>query len=174
MQSEERGIPGIEDRRNPWESPDIQRSASGVLWLARVSKYIFIVVGAAFLLGNLADIIFGNERFRWETILEIVLLSLVIPAYIWFVSKWGEKLIYELQNALREIRMLEGLLPICASCKKVRDDKGYWNQIESYVQERSSATFSHSICPQCMKTMYPQFDKLKTTEEERPLDSMKG
>ena len=66
-----------------------------------------------------------------------------------------EKLIRELQEALAKVKKLSGLLPICASCKKIRDDKGYWNQIESYVREHSEAEFSHGICPECMKKLYP-------------------
>ena len=60
-----------------------------------------------------------------------------------------------LQTALDDVKTLSGLLPICSHCKKIRDDKGYWNQIESYVRERSDAEFSHSICPECSKTLYP-------------------
>lgn len=64
----------------------------------------------------------------------------------------------ELQNALKEVSQLSGLLPICAQCKKIRDDKGYWNQIESYIHEHSEAEFSHSICPDCARKLYPDFD----------------
>jgi PAS domain S-box-containing protein len=66
-----------------------------------------------------------------------------------------EKLIQELQDALASIKRLRGLLPICASCKKIRDDKGYWNQIESYIRDHSEAEFSHGICPECFKKLYP-------------------
>lgn len=55
----------------------------------------------------------------------------------------------------KEIKVLRGFLPICASCKKIRDDKGYWNQIESYIRDHSEAQFSHSICPDCAKKQYP-------------------
>jgi hypothetical protein len=48
-------------------------------------------------------------------------------------------------------------VPICASCKKIRDDKGYWNQVEKYVSEHSEAKFSHGICPECLKKLYPEF-----------------
>ena len=68
-----------------------------------------------------------------------------------------EKLIRELQEALAKIKKLSGFLPICASCKKIRDDKGYWNQIESYLLEHSEAEFTHSLCPECMKKLYPDF-----------------
>jgi hypothetical protein len=70
-----------------------------------------------------------------------------------------EHLIEELQEALAKVRTLSGLLPICASCKKIRDDKGYWNQIEVYIRDHSEAEFSHGICPDCMKELYPQFVK---------------
>ena len=66
-----------------------------------------------------------------------------------------ERLIEELQKALAEVKQLSGLLPICASCKMIRDDKGYWNQIEEYILDHSEAEFSHSICPDCMKKLYP-------------------
>jgi hypothetical protein len=65
-----------------------------------------------------------------------------------------EMLIIDLQKTIKEVKVLRGLLPICSSCKKVRDDKGYWNQIESFVQKHSDAEFSHSICPECAKKLY--------------------
>jgi len=63
-----------------------------------------------------------------------------------------------LAQAVSEIRSLSGLLPICSWCKKVRDDKGYWNQIESYIQAHSEVDFSHSICPECAKEHFPELD----------------
>lgn len=60
-----------------------------------------------------------------------------------------------LQEALAKLKILSGLLPICASCKKIRDDQGYWSQIESYIHHHSEAEFSHSICPECAKRLYP-------------------
>ncbi|MDB6068537.1 MAG: multi-sensor hybrid histidine kinase [Pedosphaera sp.] len=62
----------------------------------------------------------------------------------------------QLQEALANVKTLSGLLPICANCKKIRDDKGYWNQIEFFIRDRSSAKFSHSMCPECSRTLYPQ------------------
>jgi len=69
------------------------------------------------------------------------------------------KLIEDLQEAVAEVKTLSGLLPICASCKKIRDDKGYWTQIESYIRDHSEAEFSHGICPECAKKLYPEFYK---------------
>ena len=62
----------------------------------------------------------------------------------------------ELEKALGEVRRLSGMLPICASCKKIRDDQGYWQQVEVYIKEHSDVDFSHSICPDCQKKLYPE------------------
>lgn len=72
-----------------------------------------------------------------------------------------EKLIDQLQKALSEVKTLQGFLPICAACKKIRDDQGYWNQIESYIQTHSNAQFSHSLCPDCVRKPYPDYYQKK-------------
>jgi PAS domain S-box-containing protein len=66
-----------------------------------------------------------------------------------------ERLIGELRDALSRVKTLSGMIPICAACKKIRDDGGYWNQIESYLREHSEAEFSHGLCPECMARLYP-------------------
>jgi PAS domain S-box-containing protein len=66
-----------------------------------------------------------------------------------------ERLIQGLQEALAKVKTLSGLLPICASCKKIRDDSGYWSQLDRYVSAHSEAVFSHDICPECMRKLYP-------------------
>lgn len=68
-----------------------------------------------------------------------------------------ESVINNLKNALEEIKVLKGILPICMHCKKIRDDSGYWNQLESYIHEHSGADFSHGICPDCINEHYPGF-----------------
>lgn len=71
-----------------------------------------------------------------------------------------ERLIAELQNALAEIKTLRGIVPICAYCKKVRDDEGYWNQVEAYIRKHTEAVFSHGICPNCAEKYFPDlFEK---------------
>jgi hypothetical protein len=72
-----------------------------------------------------------------------------------------ELLIFDLQKTLEEVKVLRGFLPICSSCKKIRDDSGYWNQIETYISEHSEAQFSHSICPQCVEKLYGDEDWYK-------------
>lgn len=67
-----------------------------------------------------------------------------------------EHLIDQLESALKDVRTLSGLIPICANCHRIRDDRGYWLRLEAYIQERSDATFSHSICPECSERLYPE------------------
>ena len=71
------------------------------------------------------------------------------------IEEEREKLIKDLQEALARVKVLSGMLPICTSCKKIRDDKGYWNQIEVYIRDHSETEFTHSICPDCFKKLYP-------------------
>ncbi|MGH7167858.1 MAG: response regulator [Nitrospiraceae bacterium] len=61
----------------------------------------------------------------------------------------------ELEQALREVKVLRGFIPICASCKKIRNDRGYWQLVEAYIREHSEAEFSHGICPDCIKKFFP-------------------
>jgi PAS domain S-box-containing protein len=70
-----------------------------------------------------------------------------------------EKLIHELQDALVKVKTLSGLLPICATCKKIRDDKGYWKQIEDYIADHSEAQFTHGICSDCARKIHPDWDE---------------
>ncbi len=66
-------------------------------------------------------------------------------------------LIIELRQAVDEVKTLQGIIPICASCKKIRDDHGYWQQVETYVSSHSNAAFSHGICPDCVKKLYSEY-----------------
>ncbi len=70
-----------------------------------------------------------------------------------------ERLIAELKQALSKVKTLSGFLPICASCKKIRNDEGYWQQIEAYIRENTDADFSHGLCPECAEKLYPDFYK---------------
>lgn len=77
-----------------------------------------------------------------------------------------EKTVEELKEALNKIKKLSGMLPICASCKKIRDDEGYWNEVESYIKEHSEVEFTHSICPVCMKKLYPGYANDKKQDQK--------
>lgn len=78
------------------------------------------------------------------------------------------KLIEKLQAALSEVETLRGLLPICASCKKIRDDHGYWNHIEAYLSKHAHAEFTHTLCPECVKLFYPDlWEKMESAKGNR-------
>ncbi|MCK5100623.1 MAG: hypothetical protein KAR45_21110, partial [Desulfobacteraceae bacterium] len=82
-------------------------------------------------------------------------------------EKENEKLIEKLKQALLEIKSLKGIIPICSYCKKIRDDKGYWNKLEAYIQEHSEAEFSHSICPECSDKLYGNEDWYIAMEKKK-------
>jgi len=98
-----------------------------------------------------------SKPFRQEEVCARVRTHLYLRA----LTKEKEKLIVELQEALAKVKTLSGLLPICSSCKKIRDDNGYWNQIETYIRQHSEADFTHGICPTCAKMLYPGLIKDK-------------
>ena len=81
------------------------------------------------------------------------------------------QLISELTSALGKIKTLHGLLPICASCKRIRDDGGYWKKIETYISERTDVEFTHGICPECLTQLYPKsvFQNEQLASEEKLL-----
>ena len=99
-----------------------------------------------------------TERLEYIITSSIfVCIALIVPIWIIIrdVSRL-EKTTERLQGALDSIKTLEGLLPICANCKNIRDDNGYWHQVEVYIRNNSKAEFSHSICPTCAQKLYPE------------------
>ncbi|MFC1888412.1 PAS domain-containing protein [Thermodesulfobacteriota bacterium] len=75
------------------------------------------------------------------------------------VEEDRERLITELQDALADVKMLSGLVPICSSCKKIRNDEGYWERVEKYIGDHFEAEFTHGICPACLKKFYPEYEE---------------
>jgi PAS domain S-box-containing protein len=126
----------------------IFRKKSGELLTGLFSAEIILFSGQPFVLSSISDI---TDRKQAE--LE------------------REKLIRELQTALNQVRQLSGLLPICAYCKKVRDDRGYWTQIEAYVRNHSEAEFSHGVCPDCEAKHFPEYATSGVGDEAPPAGS---
>ncbi len=119
------------------------------------------VYGEANLVGHFLKIV--SFFFIYKAIIEASLKS---PYSMLFrdMKNSEEELRKEkkmLQEALSHIKTLKGMIPICANCKKIRDDSGYWNQIESYIKDHSEAEFSHSICPECANKLYTKFLKIE-------------
>jgi hypothetical protein len=120
--------------------------------------YFFILFGFWFIMKPLAGRILLHtdeleKRIQEKT--EILEKEIVERKK---AEKEKEKIIAELQEMMAKIKTLSGMLPICSHCKKIRDDKGYWSQIESYIRNHSEAEFSHSICPECAKKLYPDLN----------------
>jgi PAS domain-containing protein len=92
---------------------------------------------------------------------EVVSISLLVSSAP--MEYEGQKLAITVIEDVSNITELQGLLPICCSCKKIRDDQGYWNQVEKFIQKHSEAEFTHSYCPECIEKLFPQFaDKVNS------------
>ncbi len=108
---------------------------------------------------------FAHQHEEWQVDEIIVMAMFLAIAMTWFaMQRWtetqqSERLLAHrnetLERALGEIQQLRGILPICASCKKIRDEQGYWHQVEAYIRDHTEADFSHAICPDCMRKLYP-------------------
>ncbi len=120
-------------------------------------------------------IVYNANVLSFGIILAILLPGTITPVitYTFFrllaqveqAQREKEAAILELQAALANVKRLSGLLPICASCKNIRDDKGYWHQVEVYIHTHTEADFSHSICPDCIRKLYPALQQFRTKEE---------
>lgn len=123
-----------------------------------------------------------NTTYRYVVLLDLMLIVvLLIPILYFFVyrpldanmneidrlSREKDNKIDELKIALSEIKTLRGIIPICSSCKKIRDDKEHWNQIEMYIKEHSDAEFSHGICPECAEKLYPEYNPYKKKPQDQ-------
>ncbi|MDO9289352.1 MAG: hypothetical protein Q7T83_11255 [Thermodesulfovibrionales bacterium] len=128
---------------------------------------------------SFVSILTSDKKFTYE-ISEIIALIIAflmlfgvlrIRSYFWTIKsaenerkqaeEEREQIILELKDALAKVKQLSGMLPICASCKKIRDDKGYWKQVEVYISEHTDTMFSHGMCPDCAKKAYEELDELK-------------
>jgi hypothetical protein len=159
MHTQNDGKPGVGSESKPSYAHPFR-----ILLLVATSMFISEVV-ITFLFSLFPQMTPAQEGILDSSLLLIFIVPLL---YIFFyrpflldikerkkVEMEKEATIVELKKAMDEIKILKGLIPICAKCKKVRDDAGYWQHIEVYVRERSEAEFSHGICPSCAKELYP-------------------
>jgi CheY-like chemotaxis protein len=114
------------------------------------------IVGRASMAGVGAYLIKPPEALEIERAIVIAMARFADMIELRRLNAELEARNQELQEALARVKTLRGLLPICASCKKIRDDQGYWQQVEVYLRQHSEAQFSHGICPDCAKKLYPQ------------------
>lgn len=102
---------------------------------------------------------FGNKEFwahSWYVHLLLLTISVLVAVLFNQLKRYRDRIIEEKEMALKEVDTLKGFIPICASCKNIRNDAGYWQKVEAYITSHSEAEFSHSICPDCQKKLYPE------------------
>jgi len=123
---------------------------------------------------SLGDHVYDSEFFRyWNSFIRLLSFLLVGILFSNFKNNFDKEkeMNSKLSKALSEVKILSGLMPICASCKNIRNDKGYWEKIEDYLQDHADANFSHSICPSCMDKLYP--DVVKKRKDKQTLTEVK-
>lgn len=133
-----------------------------------MASAVFFSISAFLLINPFSFEIYSYSMgFSLRFIASLLLVTLLAYGLEASREKYGNLLIQEhekvlgqkknLETAMGEIKILSGLIPICSNCKKVRDDKGYWQQVEIYVRDRSNADFSHGICPDCVDLLYAEY-----------------
>lgn len=108
-----------------------------------------------------AIIVTSQNHYRYLQVIllaTLIILTIILLIIFYRYEKQRAKSQKLIHDAVNKVKILTGFLPICASCKKIRDDKGYWNQIESYIKENSEAEFTHGICPECAKKIFPEIN----------------
>jgi hypothetical protein len=129
------------------------------LWSPRKQLPIYMAIATSIL--TLVGVYASPDGGEFWSVFTNRFLALFAIWTITVLSVQRKAIYEEKEKAVEKIKVLSGLLSICASCKKIRDDKGHWRQIESYIGEHSEAQFSHGICPDCAKKLYPDIDLFK-------------
>ena len=143
-----------------------------LLAYAVLTGVVFILSGTLELFERLVSEVYRLEAYEADEIITTIPFVLLFLAVFSF-RRWREsvRLSRELEaanarllQALDEIRELKGIIPICAECKKIRDDEGYWQQLEEYISTHSEAVFSHGLCPDCFEKAVKQLEEKETEE----------
>ena len=128
-----------------------------------------ITVGIITLSDALTGKTFGHillELWNASTLLGFYLLVVFLLSRLRSTMQERADLIRELQATLKEVKELRGILPICSSCKKIRTDEGYWQNVEEYLRHHTNAEFSHGLCKECAKKLYPEFYNEENSKNE--------
>ena len=129
------------------------------LRVTSIAFQIFIIIASICSANALGPFAMG-EYYREIVLVRFNLfcgITIITVLVVSALHAEREFLVHELQDALSQIKTLSGFIPICSHCKKIRDDSGYWNKLETYIQENSDAQLSHGICPDCAKKHYPDY-----------------
>ncbi len=104
------------------------------------------------------EVMFAGKRYSIAS-QQMQIIDLLLSTYetILYKNRELERINKELKEALSTITQLQGMLPICSNCHKIRDDDGYWHRVEEYIEKHSDVTFTHSLCPECLNKLYPEY-----------------
>jgi hypothetical protein len=146
-----------------------------LLVIAVGAALVFVAAQQIDLLESILEFAHAHESWEIDELLTMaIFLTGALAVYTlrrWTEADRAHRDLQEthatLQKALSEIKVLRGFIPICANCKRVRDDTGYWEQVEAYVSRHTEAMFSHGICPDCMQKLYPDYAAGLKSGEER-------
>jgi hypothetical protein len=131
------------------------------LWLPRKVTILVAIISSVLII--IAFLYKPPVPYMWKAVCNrgLALFAVWITAILGLQRKKAEEMREEAlrlrEKALNEIRILRGILPVCSWCKKVRNDQNIWIQIEKYIKEHSEADFSHSLCPECANSLYPEY-----------------
>jgi len=139
-----------------WDIPELRRLLENILPRKTTIEdfnveHDFLTIGKRTMLVNARKIYSDTDKRH------LILMAIEDITEKKKTEQEKEKLLRELQISLEKIRTLKGMLPVCASCKKIRDDKGEWHQFESYISKHTEADFTHGLCPECLNNLYPEF-----------------
>ena len=143
--------------------------------IAVLAVLVFVVAGYLDILERAVS--FAHQHEEWEIDEIIVVGVFLVFCFAWYSYRRAREMFVarnrlaqraaDLQKAMSEIRRLEGILPICMSCKKIRDDGGYWHNVELYIEEHAAVDISHGLCPNCAVKLYPDLaEELDSSDQE--------
>jgi hypothetical protein len=155
-------------------------TAREVIFIVISSTLLFLFAGSIDLAENLISTVRKVEVVDIDEIFPVSFyLVLVLSLFAMRRTREAKEALREaeargvlLQAALDEIRQLKGIIPMCSACKKIRDDEGYWHQVELYIEQHTGAQFSHGLCPTCVHQLYPEYAKSvdQALKKENQLD----
>ena len=152
----------------PHRFPETQTALRLYIELALMlvlSMFVFFIAASFDMFEHFVELVRRYENWELDELI-IVALFLVMALSGFSVKRWlafrkvNAVLIKrngDLQQAMTQLRELNGIIPICSACKKIRDDEGFWHQVESYIETHSHVEFTHGICPECTKMLYPEY-----------------
>lgn len=149
------------------ENEAAQKPILELLIILAISIAVYILAARYDILERVVAFTQQHERWELDEVITVVFF-IVFASAIFSLRRWKEfrdanNLLLQrnkdLQKALSEIKQLRGIIPICSSCKNIRDDQGFWQQVELYICDHSEAEFTHGICPECMEKLYPELSE---------------